>query len=91
MIILVGPQLEISVLWYCNVVFHSFPIIRRFGYFNVYYIWTKISEQTVGLLGNFRVKLITENNMTDAQAYLTTHIRLSTCIRSEHGTSSSAR
>jgi hypothetical protein len=27
----------------------------------------------VGLLGNFRVSLITESNITDAQAYLTTH------------------
>jgi hypothetical protein len=36
------------------------------------------------------MRLITENNIRNAQAYLT-HIRLSTCIRSEHGTSSSAR
>jgi hypothetical protein len=45
----------------------------------------------VRLLGNFRMSLITENNIIDALAYLTVHIRLSTCIRFEHGTSSNAK
>jgi hypothetical protein len=46
MVILVALQLEISVSWYHNIVFPSFWMVRCFGYFNVYYIWTKFSKQT---------------------------------------------
>jgi hypothetical protein len=50
-----------------------------------------LKASNVGLLGNFRVSLIIENNITDALAYLIIHIRLTICIRSEHEISSNAR
>jgi hypothetical protein len=51
----------------------------------------KDCHSNVKLLRNFRVSLITKNNITDALTYLTINIRLSKCIRYEHGTSSIAK